>query len=142
MNKKCAAIFLVVIFCLFMPTSILAGTPAWQKMPLEKNEYFVETNTGVTIYVVEKKLRRTFPAGERKAVLLIHGFGIGYAYYDLEYKDYSMMEHLARNGFDVFAVDQRGYGQSSPVSGLSVRAEQSVMDLKSGQALKAREPDT
>jgi pimeloyl-ACP methyl ester carboxylesterase len=45
------------------------------------------------------------------AALLIHGAGVGCACWDIDTKDYSMMELLAREGFDVFAVDQRGLWQ-------------------------------
>lgn len=50
---------------------------------------------------------------EGKVVLFIHG---GYCpstlAFDVEYRDYSWMEFLARNGFDVFAMDMTGYGRS------------------------------
>jgi pimeloyl-ACP methyl ester carboxylesterase len=50
---------------------------------------------------------------ERKAVLMVHG---GYSpatlAFDVPYRDYSWMERLAREGFDVFAMDMTGYGRS------------------------------
>lgn len=49
-----------------------------------------------------------------RVVLLVHG---GYCpstlAFDVPYRDYSWMEFLAREGFDVFAMDMTGYGRSS-----------------------------
>jgi hypothetical protein len=33
--------------------------------------------------------------------------------FDVRYQDYSWMEYLAREGFDVFAMDTTGYGRST-----------------------------
>ncbi|MGH8639586.1 MAG: alpha/beta fold hydrolase, partial [Burkholderiales bacterium] len=52
-------------------------------------------------------------AFERKVVLMVHG---GYSpatlAFDVPYRDYSLMERFAREGFDVFAMDMTGYGRS------------------------------
>ncbi|MDB5595719.1 MAG: alpha/beta hydrolase fold [Hyphomicrobiales bacterium] len=51
------------------------------------------------------------PAG--KVVLMVHG---GYSpstlAFDVPYRNYSWMAYLARQGFDVFAMDMTGYGRS------------------------------
>ena len=55
-------------------------------------------------------------AGERpdgRVVLFVHGGSIpSVPDYDLPFKDYSWMEHLAAAGFDAFSMDQSGYGLS------------------------------
>ena len=99
-----------------------------REKPIQKNEYFIDTPSGITIYTVEKKLSNS---SSRKAVLLIHGVGAGYVCWDLDIKDYSLMELLAREGFDVFAVDQRGYGKSTKPDGLTVTSKVCADDLKS-----------
>ena len=49
-----------------------------------------------------------------KVVLFVHGAGTpAEVAFDLPYQDYSWMEFLARNGFDVFSVDMTGYGRST-----------------------------
>jgi pimeloyl-ACP methyl ester carboxylesterase len=59
--------------------------------------------------------RRGAPSGP--AVLLVHGrSAAAVPSFDLEYRDYSWMAHLAEAGFDVFAVDLQGYGSSSKPS--------------------------
>lgn len=51
---------------------------------------------------------------DRPAVLLIQGRS-AYAIpsYDLQFKNYSWMEFLAKRGFDVYAMDLQGYGGST-----------------------------
>jgi pimeloyl-ACP methyl ester carboxylesterase len=52
------------------------------------------------------------PAG--KVVLFVHGgFSPATLAFDVGYRDYSWMGFLARAGYDVFAMDMTGYGQSS-----------------------------
>jgi pimeloyl-ACP methyl ester carboxylesterase len=99
-----------------------------REKPVQREEHFVDTPSGVTIYTVEKRLTSSHPT---EAVLLIHGIGVGWACWDIDIKDYSMMEFLAREGFDVFAIDHRGYGKSTKVDGLTVTSEACANDLKS-----------
>ena len=98
-----------------------------EEKSIERNEYLVDTPSGMTIYTVEKRLAGSSPRG---AVLLIHGVGIGYICWDLNIEDYSLMELLAEEGFDVFAVDLRGYGKSTRPDGLTVNSETCADDLK------------
>jgi pimeloyl-ACP methyl ester carboxylesterase len=57
-------------------------------------------------------LREGAAAGH--VVLFIHGAGTpAEVSFDVPYQDYSWMGYLARNGFDVFAMDMEGYGRSS-----------------------------
>ena len=50
---------------------------------------------------------------EGRVVLFVHGGSVpSVPDYDLDYKDYSWMGHLAAAGFDTFAMDQTGYGRS------------------------------
>ena len=52
-------------------------------------------------------------APEGRVVLFVHGGSVpSVPDYDLDYKDYSWMGHLAAAGFDTFAMDQTGYGRS------------------------------
>ena len=65
---------------------------------------------------LSRDLAARIESGERpagKVVLFVHGGTIpSVPDYDLPYKDYSWMEHLAAGGYDTFAMDQTGYGLS------------------------------
>lgn len=72
----------------------------------------------IDLFVRERVQEETLNATGGKAkpgsvVLFVHG---GYSpstlAFDVQFKDYSWMEHLARAGYDVFAMDMTGYGRS------------------------------
>src|SRR5262245_37378649 len=53
-------------------------------------------------------------AANAPVVLFIHGGSTpAEVAFDVPYKDYSWMTYLARAGFDVFSMDQTGYGRST-----------------------------
>jgi pimeloyl-ACP methyl ester carboxylesterase len=53
------------------------------------------------------------PRGGAEVVLFVHGGTVSSVPdYDLQFKDYSWAEFLVRAGFDVFMMDQTGYGFS------------------------------
>ena len=61
---------------------------------------------------VSAKVDRSKP-GEARVVLMVHGGSSPCVpVYDLDYKDYSWMNHLAAAGCNVFAMDLTGYGSS------------------------------
>lgn len=80
----------------------------------------VPANAGelVNIFVRERVLagvaqtfRSTRATG--KVVLFVHGGSVpSVPDYDLDFKDYNWMASLAQAGFDVFSMDQTGYGGS------------------------------
>ena len=80
-------------------------------------EHWVE-QAGVRIYVWEKYAGS--PAG-KKAIVLAHGSATaGRESFDLQVPgkpSYSLMDVLAREGFDVFALDTRGFGRSTRPAG-------------------------
>jgi pimeloyl-ACP methyl ester carboxylesterase len=76
-------------------------------------EHWVQ-NGDVRIYVWEK---RQSTANNKKVIVLAHGSATaGKESFDLQvpgYADVSLMDALARVGFDVFALDTRGFGRST-----------------------------
>src|SRR5215475_7926102 len=76
-------------------------------------EHWVE-HVGLKLYVWEKYLGS--PAG-KPVVVLAHGSGTaGRESFDLQVPEtpsYNLMDVLAREGFDVFAPDIRGFGRST-----------------------------
>jgi len=75
----------------------------------------VSANAGqmVGLHVRQKTAARKRPASAQPVVLLVHGGSSpAVPVFDLDYKDYSWMNHLAAAGCNVFAMDLTGYGSS------------------------------
>ncbi len=81
--------------------------------PILSSEYWIQ-NGDVRIYVWEKS--QGSESG-KKVIILAHGSATaGKESFDLQvpgYSDVSLMDSLARAGFDVFALDTRGFGRST-----------------------------
>jgi pimeloyl-ACP methyl ester carboxylesterase len=84
-------------------------------------EHWTETK-GIKVYIWEKYAGDSKKPGApkfdaRKIVMLAHGSATaGRESFDLQVPgkpDYSLMDELARQGFDVFALDTRGFGRST-----------------------------
>jgi pimeloyl-ACP methyl ester carboxylesterase len=77
-------------------------------------DHFVISN-GLKVYLWEKyqKNREKTFRQTNKIVLLVHGATwSGRPDFDLQIRDYSLMDFLAKNGYDVWAIDIHGYGRS------------------------------
>lgn len=107
-------------------------------------EHWVQSTSGLDgkplkLYVWEKRLTSVDPsafAKSRKVVLLAHGAGTpGRIAFDLQVAEksgatYSLMDYLATQGFDVFAVDYQNYGRSDHNScGLCVTTQVAANDV-------------
>ncbi|WP_205965301.1 alpha/beta hydrolase [Paraburkholderia flava] len=80
---------------------------------------------------IELHIRNKRPAGREKfddahTVMLMHSatYGSG-CLYDTPLEGYSFMDYLAQAGFDVYAVDVRGYGDSTRPKEMDLPASQS-----------------
>lgn len=96
-----------------------AGSPVAQDGAISKGaiigkDHYVTSN-GLKVYLWEKfqrKFEKSF-AGSNKIVLLVHGATwSGRPDFDLQIRDYSLMDFLARNGYDAWSIDIHGYGRS------------------------------
>ncbi len=52
----------------------------------------------------------------KRQILLVHGLTYSSHEFDINYKDYSLVRFLARNGYAVWRIDITGYGQSERIS--------------------------
>jgi len=120
-KKKELVIAGVILFIVFIQVNCFAAE-------VEKQEFFVDTETGMKLLVVAKTLQ-TGRLGQ--AILLVHGSGVGWVYWDIPIRNYSIMDYLAKKGLDVYAVECRGYGKSTKPNGMEVNATTMASDLKS-----------
>ena len=104
--------------------ALLPGVPAIANDIVTIDRLVAHTSTvpavagkSVDLFVREKVPAAILNAGKApagKVALFVHG---GYSpatlAFDVGYRDYSWMGYLARAGYDVFAMDMTGYGQSS-----------------------------
>ena len=96
---------------------VLASVTLLAAQEVSGVEHWVE-HAGLKLYVWEKYLGS--PAG-KPVVVLAHGSATaGRESFDLQVPgkpSYSLMDVLAREGFDVFALDTRGFGCSPRLDG-------------------------
>lgn len=115
--------------CLVAFCALACSSPAWAATPESEHvmsvDHYVLVKSTVpaiqgqttAIYVRELTLPGTVARDKAlgdKVVLFIHGAGTpAEVSFDVNYEDYSWMAYLAKAGFDVFAMDQTGYGRST-----------------------------
>src|SRR5215475_6322574 len=97
--------------------AVLASVTPVTAQEVSGVEHWVE-HAGLKLYVWEQSLGN--PAG-KPVVVLAHGSTTaGRESFDLQVpgkSSYSLMDVLAREGFDVFALDTRGFGRSTRPEG-------------------------
>ncbi len=88
--------------------------PAARAKAIRGKEHYV-IRDGLRIYLWEKFREGQEASFSRtdKVALLVHG-GVrsGRPLFDLQIRDYSLMDFLAAHGYDVWAIDIHGYGHS------------------------------
>jgi alpha-beta hydrolase superfamily lysophospholipase len=102
------------------------------------NEYWADKN-GVRLWVYRK---RQESRGYRGRLFLVHGSSYsGKTMFDLQVPNregYSMMDHFARLGYEVWTMDHEGYGHSQRTAGNS-DIQSGVEDLKAAMAVIEKE---
>ena len=109
------AIFLLAAMCILSSGQTSASQTSGARVaPVQKREAYVMRD-GLRIYLWEKYREDQEQSFSRtgKVALLVHGgTRSGRSIYDLQIRDYSLMDFLAQNGYDVWAIDIHGYGHS------------------------------
>lgn len=107
---------------------------------IRADEYWAEKGD-VRLFMFRKRLADG-DGGARPVVFLVHGSSFAArTTYDLEipeHGEYSLMNALARMGFDVWTMDHEGYGRSTRTAGWSDIAD-GIEDLKAAVEVVARE---
>lgn len=78
-------------------------------------EYRIDSNTsGISLYLRNKRPRAMARFSAERTIVMVHGatYSSG-SLYDVGLGGFSFMDYLAAQGYDVFAVDVRGYGLST-----------------------------
>src|SRR4029434_10525149 len=111
----CAVLFSVLVSVMSVAAQEVSGVEHWVE------------HAGLKLYVWEKYLGS--PTG-KPVVILAHGSATaGRESFDLQVPgqpSYSLMDLLAREGFDVFALDTRGFGRSTRPDGHMTTQEASA----------------
>jgi len=90
-------------------TSVVNGTT------IVLDKLLVKTNTpGIELYVRNKRPAGPDSFGPERTIVMVHGatFSSG-SLYDVPFNGMSFIDFLAAAGFDVYALDVRGYGHST-----------------------------
>ena len=99
--------FLRFLLTLFFAPAVFAAEGAnfsYAEYPLER--------AGVALHLDRVALVGAEP---QKDILLIHGLTYSSHEFDVDYKDYSLVRKLAREGYAVWRLDIAGYGRSGKV---------------------------
>jgi pimeloyl-ACP methyl ester carboxylesterase len=119
-EARLAAVALALI--IFPWTGINAGNSSGhvtdqdpgKKPQISASAHYV-LRDGLRIYLWEKYqrgLETTFGTSGKVALLVHGGTWSGRPDFDLQIRDYSLMDFLAAHGYDVWAIDIHGYGHS------------------------------
>ena len=99
---------LLTIFCLLLSFLWFSTTQAaeifTETIPLERNNIPLHLER----YVIQD-------GRAKKPILFVHGLTFSSHEFDVDYKDYSLARHFAKNGFEVWLLDIAGFGRSGSV---------------------------
>ena len=113
------------VIILFAVCFVLCTTCFGVAQPVTGVEHWVN-NGAIRLYVWEKYVETS---KDKPIIVLCHGSATaGKESFDLQVSGkptYSLMDVLAQNGFDVFALDVRGFGRSTHPEGHMTTAEAS-----------------
>lgn len=129
----------IVIFL----SALLAISPAWAQKVLPpsavvtENLEFDARDDGLRLHLRNKHPEEYYSAKAEQTVLFLHGATFpGIATFDLPIDGVSWMDYLARRGYDVYALDIRGYGASTKPPEMSQAGEGKAPLVDSETALR------
>jgi pimeloyl-ACP methyl ester carboxylesterase len=101
-------------------------------------DFFVPSDTaGIDLHLRRKRLSHVQRFTGERTLLLMHGatFSSG-SLFDAQVEGASFMDHLATAGFDVYAVDVRGYGASTRPPEIQGSADPSSQPVRIATAIR------
>ncbi|HSV29626.1 MAG TPA: alpha/beta fold hydrolase [Candidatus Omnitrophota bacterium] len=101
-------------------------------------EFLVDAkDDGVRLFIRNKRPAEYYNFRPEKTVLFLHGATFaGHSTFDLALDGTSWMDWMARRGYDVYALDIRGYGKSTRPDAMGRPADQSEPLVDSATALR------
>lgn len=102
----------MTLLCTLVAGCATGGSQSPSRLVME--EFRVTSDPGIEIYVRNKRPADMNQFTSDRIVLFVHGatYPSGTAF-DLRLNGVSWMEYIAQNGYDVYFLDVRGYGQST-----------------------------
>ena len=134
MTKRRDILATGIVSVLSPALSLAADAPT----TIAASEFWADKN-GVRLWVYRKRAPQL--AASRGRLFCVHGSSYsGKTMFDLQVpeRDYSMMDHFARLGYDVWTMDHEGYGHSQRTAANS-DVQSGVDDLKAAMAVVERE---
>src|ERR1700674_5889275 len=115
-----------------LSTVALAQTP---RVVME--EMMVPSEPGIEIYVRNKRAADMIAFRPERTVLFVHGATYpAHTSFDLKLDGLSWMEYIAARGYDVYLLDVRGYGKSTPPPEMSDKPEATPPIVRGDTAVK------
>jgi pimeloyl-ACP methyl ester carboxylesterase len=108
------------------------GRSVAQSPPAIQGKEHYAMRDGLRIYLWEKYKEGSEQSFSHtgKVALLVHGgTRSGRSLYDLQVRDYSLMDFLAQNGYDVWAIDLHGYGHSDKTANDWIDSHSAAADI-------------
>jgi pimeloyl-ACP methyl ester carboxylesterase len=105
---------LAILATVICSANRVAGEATTALNPIQGKEHYVMRD-GLRIYLWEKcqvGLEDSFTRTGKVALLVHGGVRSGRSAFDVQIRDYSLMDFLASHGYDVWAIDIHGYGHS------------------------------
>jgi pimeloyl-ACP methyl ester carboxylesterase len=139
---------LILILCILICCPVLTGCQVNLNIKSADTGQVTDTRQYTyTEYPLERNgiglhLDRVFVKGEEpeEQILLVHGLTYSSHEFDIDYKDYSLVRRLAREGYAVWRLDIAGYGRSGEVEdGFLPDSDYAAEDINSAVELIVKE---
>ncbi len=128
-----------LVLCAWGFLTALGSAQAETGASVKAQAFWTQKGT-VKLWVYRKHIDDGKP--NKPLLFLVHGSSYsGKTMFDLQFpgnQDYSLMDHFARLGYDVWTMDHEGYGHSDRTSGLS-DIQSGVEDLNAAMSVVRRE---
>jgi pimeloyl-ACP methyl ester carboxylesterase len=125
------AISLILLLSLIGLGRMHAQASIPSTVPIQGKEHYVMRD-GLRIYLWDKYKdgqEATFSRTGKVALLVHGGTRSGRSLFDLQIRDYSLMDFLAQHDYDVWAIDIHGYGHSDKTSNDWIDSHSAAADI-------------